>query len=675
MDDIECAYNAGIANLATIGLALVVALGACQSSSTPPADKRPRVVSWDPTRTYEVLRSPVISEPVQASRTWATALVPNARGGWNFITQAYEYESANPTEFVVLDLETGNQTVSEGPTGIYTNTNYQFAEQARARNGRVFLPQLSNWMSYYDPVDEQVKSVGRISDSAEDKLIFRVVFGPDGKLYGGTQTSGLPMVFSLDPDTLESEVIGRVGNTRNGYSYAYYLAADPPWLYVAVGQSPWELFAIHMKTHETRLLATRADGGFMRFDQRAEGITAKLISYLRTPQQQTEIVWCADGKMFPFDPRKKPPFKARNVFPVEGPVVDAPEIDRSQLDPDSAGVGHVRWRAKGTSSWRDTTYKIRYTTPIEIESLVALPDGSLLGNAKQYHGFFRYNPADKTIQRFGAFGISGGPRARVKDQIYFSGYPNSSLYVYDPTKPWSAAEGTRAANPRPLGFFTATGTHYPYFLLPSAKGRIYFAGRRERAGSGGGIGYYDPKTETFAGHHQDLSTLSPQGLAVLDGIDRVVYSGRVVDDLEHPDSAPAEAQLLVYDLDLKEVGRMPVLPDLQNTGLIYATPAPSVILGVVASERLIYQFDIRTQKLVKSFEVDGEIGAITQRASDRSVWAVIGDTLRRIDPTTLDVKSFGRLTETNTGAGILEWQGDRLFWATTSQLREITAPE
>src|SRR5262245_24926393 len=124
--------------------AWLLALVACSTSrAAPPAPEAPIV-------------------PVRAARTWTTALAPNARGGWNFITQTYERGSGSPTEWIVLDLASGKQTVTEGPTGVYANTNYQIAEQLRAGNGRIFFPESDDHIAYYDPADESVKQIGKL---------------------------------------------------------------------------------------------------------------------------------------------------------------------------------------------------------------------------------------------------------------------------------------------------------------------------------------------------------------------------------------------------------------------------------------------------------------------------------------------------------------------------------
>ena len=654
------------------GFPSVLALLALVAGACCPEPAKARVSRWLHPGTGRALHAPVIGQPIRGARAWATALVPNRRGGWNYITQTYEAQSASPTEFVVLDLATGKQTRSEGPSGVYTNSNYQSVEQVRATNGRVFLPELDNHLAYYDPVDEAVHLLDHpIVPPGDDKMIFRLAFGPDGMLYGGTQSNGLPTIFWLDPDTLQSTVLGKVGKDRHSYSYAYYLAADPPWVYVAVGEAPWELAALNVNTREMRILATRPEGSFMQLETRATGIVARLFTAVRTPQARVETVWCVDGAIVPFDPtaQTRIPFAPRNVTPRDNPIRNAPEIDRTSLDADSDGVGRVRWRTGPAQPWRETHYQIRYTTPVEIESLLALPDGTLLGNAKQYQGFFRYDPNRRSIARYGTLSLSGGPRVVVGGLVYLSGYPNGGLFVYDPMQPWAAA-----TNPRRLGAFTQADAQYGYFLAPSSNGRLYFAGRRERVGAGGGVGFYDLSSKTFGGGHDGLSFLSPQGLVVLDGIKRVVYSGRVGDDPARPNQRPREAQLVIYDADLREVDRQTVKPGLSNTGLVFGTASASVILGVIAPEHAVYRYDVATRKLLAWKHVDGELGAATQRASDRSLWLMLGHTLTRIDPDTLETQSFGDIAETQDGAGILEWLGDHLYWASGSQLREIQAP-
>ena len=70
--------------------------------------------------------------------------------------------------------------------------------------------------------------------------------------------SGSAAVFSMNPllpsspDTLKSRVVGHVGRDRKTYSYAYRIAIAPPWIYAAVGEMPWELAALSMKTGKSK---------------------------------------------------------------------------------------------------------------------------------------------------------------------------------------------------------------------------------------------------------------------------------------------------------------------------------------------------------------------------------------------------------------------------------------
>lgn len=626
-----------------------------------------------------------IGTPVRSSRAWVNALAPNARGGWNFITQIYEYHSPDPVEWFVIDLDTGKYTVAQRQTGIYART--QIKNEILAANGRIFFPENETFMDYYDPADETLKQLGRIVDPPGDnKFIYRLELGSDGKLYGGTQSNKLPVVFQLDPETLAVKILGSVGQHRIGYSYAYYLAPDPPWLYVAVGENPWELFAVNLTTGAQTLLATRSDHAFMHFERHPEGFTASMTTGLRTAQQQKETVWLADGKMFPFQPGYDPahlPFKPRSVEPKAGRLENPPEIDTTALTPDASGIGHVRWRPAGSPDpWHDVTFQTKYTSPVDLESLVALPDGTLLGNATQYHGFFRYDPKTGALTSYGPHGPSQGARVVMNGKVYIAGYPNGVLYELDPTKPWTSSasiDGKDGANPRKLGTFQTTQTHYAYALVPAANGRLYYAGRRERDGTGSGIGYYDPKSETFAGHDDNLGAVDPDGLAVLDAVHEVVFSG------QQRDPAAGPGQLVVYDEDLHELERLVVKPDLDHTGELYAVPGTSLVLGVIRADtdpkrrthhpnqiNAIYRYDISAKRIV-DWQDTGQIGPATLRTSDGSVWVVIDGMLTQIDPATFEQTVVGALPDAAPESH-LAWQGDALYMTVGAELRRVTLP-
>lgn len=629
-----------------IRAALLVAVVGCGHDQKLPAPQR------------GAFHDELVAVPVQSARAWTSALAPNKRGSWNFITQIYERDSNHAPEFVVVDLDTGRTTTTKGPAGIYANSNYQVSEQLRAPNGRIFFPELANHVAYYDPDDEQVKQLGQVITTAEDKAIYRMVFGPDGKLYGGTQSNALPKIFSLDPVTLEHRLIGEVGAHRNGYSYAYYLAVDPPWIYVAVGQDPWELVALDTRTGASRVLATRGADGFMQFEETQNGVVAKLISGLRTKAQQTELVRCIDGRIEPMKPGT-PMSRARSELARRAATLKLPELELSKLQLDGKGTGTIRWNPGGGNAWRETRFASRSAVGVAIESLIALPDGSLLGSAEQYHGFFRVD-GKGTLTRYDSLKLSGGPRVVVDGRVYLSGYPNSPLYLYDPSAPWRPDDDQ--PNPRRLGSFTQAAAHYPYYLVPSkTTDRLFFAGRRERTGQGAAVGYYDLETNAFAGHHDRLEPDMPRGLAVLDELRQVVLSTTTRDG----------GELVVYDVDLREQARIRPVAGARSGGEVFSLR--DVIVGISREDRLAYRYDLRARKLLGSIHLDGQINTIAQRA-DGSLWILVDRRLIRLDPETLGMSELGVVSVEPTQRDLLVWQGDRLYWTTGAELRVITLP-
>jgi hypothetical protein len=610
------------------------------------------------------LRVQSLGSPVRSSRTWTTALVPNARGGWNFIAQSWELGSHDPVEYVVVDLKAGTFSETEAPKSSYANSNYQIVTQLRAANGRVFFPLVDMGVDYYDPTAETVKQLPPVmAQGGPDKIIFSTKFGPDGMLYGGTQSKALPTIVQIDPNKLTSRVIGHVGRDRKTFSYAYQIAVDPPWIYATVGEMPWELAALNMKTGESKILATRTDRPWMSLETRKEGVRAQLLTGVHTPGVIRDYVWCVDGKAIPTDPSAPSatlPFKARN-FALPEALADAPEVDVAPIDPD--GFGHVRWRLPGATNWNVAKYKLKHTTPIAIEALTALPDGSVLGGTMQYHGYFKVQGSSTTF--LGGPSPSQSVFALLDGTLYTAGYPNSVLYAYDLRRPWTGTTTARAsepdANPRLLGNFTQAGAKYAYFLVPS-QNRLYFTGRLERDGLGTGVGYYEPATKRFAGHHDKLVGVKPAGLAVLPQLHRVVLSERV---------APgSHAELVVYDDELVETERLVVKPDLLDTGSIFSDPSSkNVIVGILSDA--VYRYDIAAKKLLDWRAFAGKAVVVAQRPLDHSFWVVIDRSLVRIDPLTFKMVTFGPTATMPADLDLLVWQGDDLYASAGPNLYRI----
>ncbi len=148
-----------------------------------------------------------------------------------------------------------------------THVALSIDNQLLAPNGNCFFPGAFTHIAVYDHRTEKVIQLPQVGDPTKHKNFYTHVFSHDGrKLYCGTETTKrdfLPIICEIDttvdPSEIRPRVIGPVGSTRNSFSYAYELQIDLPWLYVVVGQNPWELCALNVHTAEMKVLRVNVD--------------------------------------------------------------------------------------------------------------------------------------------------------------------------------------------------------------------------------------------------------------------------------------------------------------------------------------------------------------------------------------------------------------------------------
>ncbi len=604
-----------------------------------------------------------LGSPVVSSRQWTTALSPRNGGGWNFITQSYNYPQAIPTEWVVVNLDSGGYAVQQLRDSVYANSNFQAASlntafthtnQLRAPNGRIFFLEVGDGgafanMAYYDPADELVHQFAPIDcgGGSSVALSFSATFDHAGDwLYVGTQAPGgdKPYLFRVNTTSLVVEQLGEIGTaTLSAPRYAYYIAKDAgpgsDYVYVAVGQLGWELISIKLSTGIATTLYTTSGPGFQFIQIGGDSMGCGAVIY--DNGVPTEY-WLAQGALSD-GTTPAPPLGARDVTPYAGTLSSPPEIDWS------GGIGKVLWRPAGSFAPPTTIdYTVTYRSPITLESLNGLADGGVLGSAAQYNGYF--SDRTGTPVWYGAWvgGLSSATSCAVSPTLaYLVGYPNGSLYRYNPTQVWEP--GIADPNPLLLGdYHTATGMKYPYSLQLSSNGRLYSCGRRERDSTGTGIGYYSVEGETFSGENgAPLDNYAPRSALVMDSLGKFVVSGRTIDG--------SDAKLLVYDLNLGGLVQRTVEAGHTSTGALYPTADPDVILGICSDAPCYaYLYNVATHTLLDIGSIAGSIGAQAQNPTDKNVWAVVAGVLSIIDPVTLGI------TQVATIGGItgLAWNFD-----------------
>lgn len=601
---------------------------------------------------------------VDSARAYDGCIAPRAGGGFNWIKPFYTAPTLVPCEFIINKLE-ANTFVScmesgwvAGKAGRYTSINFGPKHQLRAASGRIFMPAASCKTYYYDPVTELVVDMGRIQEPAggnvPDSSMYSMVFNETGTLLCGgsvaaSNTDHRPMVCKIDPVTLQKTFLCRVGSTtRTLNGYAYYLWIVGNWLYVLVGEEVWDIVAVNLTSGIATTLATETVNAWGYMDQvGTKGLTVRLVKNNRMANESTRKWWLIDGALVQYT-SDADPVPVHDATPYSNPVPNMPQIDESLLPQHI-----VKWRPFGsTGAWTSNHFAITYSAPIPVDSLTRLPDGSVHFDVEQYLEVGRIS-ADLVIDNFGAYNqvTEGSARCLYNGMLYWSGYANGPLLVYDPNQPWNPP-----TNPKHLGYFAPSGTLSRVKRANAlAAGvfppRIYMGGLCDRTASGAGVGYYDIATKKFFGHWTGLNFyVGHIGLAVLPGPQRVVFGGLIGDDPNLPGQTPTEAQLIIHDVNMAEIERQTPIPCLLDTGKLFTTGEPNVVVGLSKGGQLAYRWDIVTKALLGTVDLAlfGGVGESTQ-APDGSIVAVLGSSLVSIDPLTLSYTVWGDLAETILG--------------------------
>jgi hypothetical protein len=669
----------------TAALAAAVCVAVCTSASA--ADPLP------------ALKAETVATPVVTARMFNSGLAPNTRGGWTFVGEfmnfshtgkpkhkvdlgngrfyiAYDDTKARPeAEWVIADLKAGAYKIANWP-GFHVPSGAN--GRVLAGNGRLFFSVDYAQIYYYDPAEDTVKPLGAVYDNiGELRIFYKFILGPDGMVYGSAQaTNGLTMLIRLNPDTLEYKLYDKIGlpGRREGLTYGYDIAVDPPWMYVAVGQGNWELFAVNADTGEKKCLAdVQGQGCRITVGRNKDYCTASV-----TGKDRRDQLYLVDGEALPGDAvtglRRKtyPQVEWKNTKPMN--ITNPPVLDPDRpVEVGGKGEGEIFWRPLGdTAEWRQMRFAIKNAEPVKFESLLQLPDGSLLGNAEQYNGFFRYYPAEKKLDYFGKHGPSGVRSVIYEGKVWLDGYPNTNLSAYDPTQPWTSRttnpEGAKV-NPQFIGYFGqgCTEAHFCRFLLAPGNGRIYICGERERWSTGTGIGYYETATARKFGLGTANKDINPAGFLALPKLNRIVLSGKALEK--------GEMKLIVYDMDLNEISRIALRPGLASTGALYAVDSDSQFIGCYSDpdskKSVLYLYDLAQTKILKSLELDLEPGVIFSRPEDGTHWVFVDDTLNTLDTKTLTLKPVATL---QGGLKFPVWSGKDIFGARGGELLRVTMP-
>ncbi|MGD8237425.1 MAG: hypothetical protein PVH68_02630, partial [Armatimonadota bacterium] len=468
-----------------------------------------------------------LCEPVKSVRQGKLLWAPNPDGKTWDVLQIYFPRYGGPNTIVVIDLGSGELKQIQTERG----WNFHLCPTVLAPNGKLFISilgqRLRQKICIYDPATNALTL-----DAVEmpDEIMGEthpLVLGTDGKLYAiGQHPTRTATAAQIDPDTLKVTFYGPIGPSHEPNScWGYSGGADDRYVYIASGKIPWYLVAYDRQTGKSEaLVETATVGGYVSVGQRPGGCMGKATRVLNTDGESIQY-WLHEGRAIPVaDPRReRPPWPEREALRSD-PA--RPEVNTGLGVPDVDGFAEM-WVRTAESKARAPEetppeadpealgwQRFRYQVPLYAHSiyrLMELPDGRLFGTAGAYEGNFVYDPKTDEGKHLGKIHLSHYATAFHDGRIYMSGYPTSPLYVYDPTKPWTAGtfvnnrviqDDDEAANPRMLlrlGTQELAGTHKMYAAATGADGKVYFGGRWVRNGACGGLAWYDPKSGEAGG--------------------------------------------------------------------------------------------------------------------------------------------------------------------------------
>jgi len=653
-----------------------------------------------------------VCTPVTTTHRGELMRVPNPDGKTYDLLQWYWRGYGGPTQVCIMDLATGELKQSTIPDRLQIH----ICGRAIAPDGKLWIA-TPNWhegmyLFTYDPATNTFTNQGmKVPNLAGEKRDLTVA--PDGKIYGtgSYMKERKAGAYRIDPTTGEITIYGPIGPSHAPHGvWGYSIAADDRYIYVASGKIPWYLVCYDRQTGKDKVLLTTENvGGYVGVRQRRYGCWATATKVLGTDGKRREY-WLYQGKAIEQkQPGEKPPWpipadsKPWVVWPPR------PEVSLVRADPDPQGNVEIWVRTPEARSaapknppadakpedlgWKVFKFKVPLY-PTSIYRLTELPDGRIFGTAGYYEGNFIYDPKTDKAVHMGKIGLSHYATAILDRKIYMSGYPTSPLYVYDPSKPWTAGTGQiggRAlgrsdprSNPRLLvwlGRKEYAGTHKMYAAVAAADGRAYFGGRWIRDGASGGLAWWDPKTEKAGGFWKPFSNAQITHMTTVNDGKLIVISTRRVSDPLLGKPLLESGRLFLFDVTKGQIVRhLDPVPKAEGAGLVVGVG--SRVIGWTENpadkkSSILYAVDVgendRVTRKVLPLPLPVRIGSNQKEpfdfrlGPDGKVWTFMRNVVVRIAPQDLTIEPVGRV---NRG-GRIAFSGGDVYLSGSPVLRRI----
>ena len=537
-------------NTRTASVILCLVVLCCPASSVAAKDSLD-VSDWRPAAQRDLAKqladAPELSvEDVLAgpTRVWMEhpVFVPNPDGSWDMIV-VYQENYMGAKQAVVHDFGAGQTTTQDLCTDDAGDplTEFRYTFHLRPHYwaaGKLFVdvgpPSKGVTVLAYDPKENRFVHISRPFGQSVARAA--TALGADGMLYGiGWANDTRRLVpYRIDPESYEVQRYGGFGPANENWTELYIdCVMDDQWLYAGIGQAPWYLVAYNFKTREGRILARSKDIKEDKIRLRslrggAEGRIKDAV-WIKgidgTFASDWFDFWIRDGEVYK-KTGEVPPWSDRpaelrerqyewdhncwymgdqahwgDFVPEPGP----PEVDAETLRPDSEGMVAATYEIDGEDRDRTLRFKVR-RYPGKVRRMMAIDEYRIFAADEGYGQVVIFDLGENRVHRIGDMSdLSPYSMTLLNEKLYLCGYPSSRLYELDLSRPFTLegnGGGEQGPNPKLVSVLAEySDTHSPFAgTVVGGDGRIYAAGSTYgRRRDGGGMGWYDPKTDESGG--------------------------------------------------------------------------------------------------------------------------------------------------------------------------------
>ncbi|MCG3147122.1 MAG: hypothetical protein PCFJNLEI_00559 [Verrucomicrobiae bacterium] len=633
--------------------------------------------------------------------------VPNPDGKTWDLLMLYSREYPGPHELFIID--TGTKEVKRLDI-TQPGVNFHILPYFVLNGKMLIKPGIGSSdvnLFTYDPASNDWQNAGLPLGKEVVRGDGPMTANETGTLLGGfgplTTNRNRVGFYTIDPVTHKGDFLGAVGPDNPKLFWEYCgVVMDGDWIYGRVGNTPWRLYGMNIKTREGKVIAeTERIIGERRSitfqtNPAYPGVYVTITGLKGGPVDKTHAFWLRDGKLTSCEP------VARNSVPVppwadeklaqprrsfagrmEGQPPPGIEWYRGAVDND--GQARIWYRYTdatmaqaaqvATGEWQRIELSNLRSYPAPIRRMAPLPDGSLFAVTEGYGRAATFNPKTSERKLYGTT-MSVYSMGTVNDQVYLCGYPGSQVWIYDPAKPWDvgrsfdtppAAEArstdnrskaaTAHSNPSHVTTLKEfCDVHMPFGIAAGADGRVYFGGKVVRIGNGGGLGWWDPQEKKAGGFHEPFDMYTVFWMCSAAEGRYIVCSTKPVAAANNPDFIPPRGRLFVYDTTKHEIIHQ---VDDERLGIPgYITEAsPGLVMGYTPAKTggLLYGFDPAAGKVlwtkpvprapVTAFSAIRRWRYAFTKGPDGFVWATMDGVLARINPKTAEVVPVGKMDD------------------------------